>query len=109
MAVLTVVQVSLAGVNPAFAAAAGGGDQFSNDGSQKVHLKNTDAAARNVTFAAQAALGCPAGILHNVVINVPAGQERVVGPFDPARFNDANSRVNMTYDAVANLSVAILR
>jgi len=42
----------------------------------------------------------------DVEVAVPASEERFIGPFDPAAFNDANGRVVVTYDDEADLTVA---
>lgn len=104
MAALNLVKGGQAGAAPGLAAASAGGDSFPIiSRTQKFHFKNTDAAARNVTFVAQTK--CNEGVLHNVIVNVPAGTERIVDDIDPQFFGDANGRVQLTYDASANLTV----
>jgi hypothetical protein len=104
MAALNLVKPGVAGSAPGLVAANGGGDSFPIVGrAQKYHFKNTDAAARNITFVAQKK--CNQGVLHNVIVNVPAGQERLVDDIDPSFFDDGAGRVQLTYDAVANLTV----
>ena len=44
----------------------------------------------------------------DVEVAVPASDERFIGPFDPAAFNDANGRVVVTYDDEADVSVAAI-
>lgn len=110
MAVLTVNDVSLTGLTwtaaSLYVACAGGGDDFANDGKTYVHLKNTNAASRDVTFNSTA--NCDQGFDHNIVVTVAATTgEAMVGPFPMNRFLDANGRVNITYSAVTNLTIAV--
>lgn len=108
MAILSVSQPGAAGTNPSFAAASAGGDSFQNSGAgERLRVRNTDASSHTVTVVAQAAAGCPAGLTHNIAVAVPAGQERTIRGFDPARFNDVNNRVQLTYDAVTGVTVAV--
>src|SRR3990167_7912315 len=108
MAVLTVQQLTRAGITPTYAAAAGGGGSFPNDGQTFVQFKNTNAAARNVTIATQVTVDGKA--VADDVINVPLTTGDVmVGPFPPGIYNDVNGRVQLTYDAVTNLTVAVVR
>lgn len=107
MAVLSVVQAGQAPVASTLVAAAGGGDSFPNTGVERFRVRNADASSKTVTVVAQAAVGCPAGTLHNITITVPAGEERVITRLDPARFNDVNGRVNVTYSAVTSVTVGV--
>ena len=108
MAVLTVQQISRAGIDPALVAAAAGGDAFPNAGRAFLRVKNAHATvARTVTVASQLPAGAiPQGAAKaDVAVAVPALSERWIGPFDPASFNDANGRVVVTYDTEADLTV----
>lgn len=99
----------------AYAAAAGGGDTFapsSLDGKLLLHFKNTNAAARNVTINDVNSVA-PAGATAfnpDVVITVDATDEAFVELTNLERFKDAaTGLVSLTYDAVAGLTLAILR
>ncbi len=108
MAVLSVVNTA-PGVpaTTTLVAAAGGGDSFPNTGVEQFRVRNADASSKTVTFVAQNAVGCPAGVLHNIVLTVPAGAEQTVRNLDMARFNDANGRVQVTYSAVTSVTVGV--
>lgn len=109
MAVLAVQQIDRTGVTPALAAAAAGGDSFPNSGKTYFHAKNAHASAsRTLTFASQApAAAIPQGASKaDVQVVVPALTEKLVGPFDPAFWNDNNGRVVVTYSSEADLTVA---
>jgi len=108
MAVLTVQEVSRAGITPSYVAVAGGGDSFPNDGRTIVQFKNTNAAARNVTTVTQLTVDGKA--VADDVINVPATTgDKIIGPFPPSIYNDVNGRVQLTYDASTNLTVGVFR
>ena len=108
MAVLTVQQISRAGLDPSLDAASAGGDAFPNSGRVFLRVANANVgAARTVTVASQLPAGAlPQGASKaDLVVQVPADSERWIGPFDPAAFNDANARVVVNYDSEADLTV----
>lgn len=51
---------------------------------------------------------CNYGFDHDAVVAVPAGGERVIGPFPKARFNDASDKVLISYSGVTSVTVAVL-
>lgn len=104
MAVLTVQQVGQSGLAPVYVAAAAGGDQFANNGKTYFHVKNASASAITVTVDSIAP--CSQGFDHNLSVSVPAGGERIIGSFEPARFNNDTSLVSVTYSAVSTVTVA---
>jgi hypothetical protein len=108
VATLTAQDVSgTSSVTPTYTACDVAGDQVANDGKILLHFKNTNASARNVTIDSVTA--CNQGSDHNIVVNVPATTgDKMVGPFDAARFTNATGFLTWTYDAVTNLTVAVL-
>lgn len=111
MAILTKVQSVAAGVDPAFANAAGGGDSFKNTGAEKVIVQNTDGSAHTVTFDSPGTcnFGAAANAAHDVnAVNVPAGAFRMFGPFPPPQFNDGNDLVQISYSAATGMKVAVV-
>src|SRR5689334_14270500 len=108
MAVLARQSIVRTGLTPALAAAAAGGDSFLNEGKTYFRVANGHATvARTVTIASQLSAGAiPQGAASaNVAVVVPALGEKLIGPFDPAAFNDANGRVVVTYSTEADLTV----
>lgn len=111
MAVLAVLQIAAAGLDPgALNAAAAGGDSFANNGKTFLRVANGHAAnPRTVTFTSQLTAGAvpPGTAKTDLAVVVPAMSERWIGPFDQAAFNDpATGRVAVTYsDAAADLTV----
>lgn len=104
MAELTVQDISHAGLNTTYAAAAAGGDTFKNSGKEFIHIKNGHTASQDVT--ADSVAPCNQGFDHNVQVTVPNAEERMIGPFAPGRFG---AEVALTYSGVTSLTIAIIR
>lgn len=102
MALLTVQQIDLDGLTPAFVAAAAGGDTFANNGRSYVHVKNGGAGA--ITVTVDSVSNCNQGFDHNAGGSVAAGAEGLFGPFPSARFNTAGE-VSVTYSGVTTVTV----
>jgi len=105
MAQLSVQGISRDGLSPSFQAAGSGGDSFANDGKVFLHVKNGDTVNHVVTV--NAAKPCNYGTYHNLVVTVPAGEERIIGLFPTYRFNDDNENVQVSYDGVTSVTVAV--
>lgn len=101
MAAIAIQNSGLSGLKPIYSAATAGGDTFFNDGNTVLHVKNADATSKTVTI--NSVTQCSFGFDHDVVVAVPAGEERVIGPFSTSRFG-ANPEV--TYSAVTSVTVA---
>lgn len=107
MAVLSSQSIVRAGLSPAYASAAGGGDSFANTGKEFLHVKNDDASSKTVTIVTQSTVD---GLsVSDRTVTVPAGESRMIGPFQTAIYNDDNSRVNVTYSAVTSVTVAVFK
>ncbi|MHB0976893.1 MAG: hypothetical protein ACYC1U_06835 [Candidatus Aquicultorales bacterium] len=105
---LALQQLALAGLNPTFAAADVAGNTFTNTGGEFLVVKNGSGVSIDVTV--DSIKPCDQGVDHNAVVSVPAGQERWIGRFDPARFtNPATGKVSVTYSAVATVTVAAIK
>jgi hypothetical protein len=106
MAALNLTALTSAGASEALAAAAAGGDSFPLNQPINLAFKNAGAGPRTITVVAQNP--CNHGVLHNRVYTVPNDgitYRAVLTGTDLARFADAAGRVQLTYDAVAGLSV----
>lgn len=105
MATLSVTTVTTAGVvDPTPVAAAGGGDQFANNGKTILKVVNGSGGAITVTVASQRS--CDQGSTHNVTNSVGAGATELMGPFPTDRYSDANGYCQVTYSGVTSLTVA---
>jgi hypothetical protein len=111
MATLATQEIGLGGLAPAYAAAAGGGDAFTPDADTFLHVKNGSGGAITVTVATPGSLLGGALAVPDVAVSVPAGGERMIGPFPPSYFADsANSGLAaITYSGVTSLTIAVLR
>ena len=106
MADISAQTVDRTGLNPTFSNCAGGGDKFVNTGPEFLYVKNGDVASKTVTIAIQSQPDGQTVTPKSVVI--PAGEFRIIGPF-PSMYNDAQSKVNLTYSAVTSLQLAVLK
>ena len=107
MAALATQVPTPAGVAPSYAAAAAGGDTVEAGPDVVLHVK-AGATGVNVTVASPTP--CSQGSTHNLVVNVPANSDRMIGPLPAQRFAQASTgRVNVTYDQVATVTVAAIR
>lgn len=108
MAVLTVREPNIDGVNPGYVPAAGGGDEFTVDDDTVLSVRNGGGASINVTLVSTA--GAEPGIAPaNKVDAVPAGEERDIRIKPSSRFRNANGRCQVTYSAVTSVTVAVRR
>lgn len=96
------------GLTPTYAAADAAGNYFTNDGKTILHAKNTNAATRIITFVTPYIVGGVAVSDPTATIPATTG-DKLLGPFDPTVFNDSNGRVQMTFSAATNLTLAVVR
>lgn len=106
MAALTVQQITTAGIVPTLAAAAGGGDEFANNGKTFLRVKNDGVGSINVTVASQVSNPPPGTAAANIVVAVANGAEKMIGPFNQAAYNDTDGNVQVTYSGVTSVTVA---
>lgn len=111
MATLSVQAIQLSGTAVSYSAAAGGGDEFPNDGATKLHVKNGSGSSITVTIDSPNTcnFGLSANAAHDLTVTVPAGTDKFIGPFTADRFNDANGHVTFTYSAVTSVTVAAVK
>jgi hypothetical protein len=46
---------------------------------------------------------------HNPTVSITAGQEKIIGPFDPRYFTDSSGFLNLSYSAVTSVTVAVIQ
>lgn len=90
------------GTAPVEYAASAGGDTITNNkvGALSVRVRNASGAGIDVTVASPGK--CSQGGTHPLVVNVPAGATREIGPLEAKRFT---TNVALTYSAFANLFI----
>lgn len=114
MALMTVQDIVVAGLNPVYSAAANG-DTFADDGRGRtfLHVKNGGGGSINVTIPAQvASVNVPGyGSLAraDLVVAVAAGAERMIGPFAEIAFKNSSGLVTVNYSAVTSVTSAAIR
>jgi hypothetical protein len=106
MALLTVQKMALTGTTPTFGAVASS-DTFPNDGKTYLEVKNTSGTQDTVTVAAQST--CNQGVLHDSVTVVPITTgDKVIGPFEPTRFNNSSGQCTVTHTQTASVTCAVI-
>lgn len=73
------------------------GMKFLNPSPGRIFLiiKNIDATATTVVVEGQTA--CEVGVIHDIgAVSVANGKTELIGPFNPAYFNDSTGYVNLT-------------
>lgn len=94
------------GITPTFSAVTAD-DTFRNTGKEFLHIKNNGASSITVTIAAQKK--CNFGELHNEIITINAGSEKIIGAFDVAQFNDNYSKVHVNFSAITDVVAAVIQ
>ena len=107
MADITAQTISRDGLNPTYASAASGGDAFVNTGVEFIHIKNGDVSAKTLTIVTQATVDSQA--VADRTVSIPAGEERLVGPFPGSTYNDSDVKVQLTYSDVTSVTIAVLK
>jgi hypothetical protein len=96
------------GVTPTYNVTDVGGDKFSPGPRVFVHAKNTNAAVRIVTFATAGKLA--EFDVADMTATIPATTgDKILGPFPADIFAGTDGLVAMTYDAVTDLTIAVLQ
>jgi hypothetical protein len=106
MAILSAQTAPLSGLQPAYAAAAAGGDQAPVGEKLFLHVKNGDASAKTVTIATPGTVGDLAVADASQVI--PAAGNAVI-PLKSTYRDPATGRAAITYSAVTSVTVAVVQ
>lgn len=105
---LTVQTTAAAGITAAAAVAADAtGNYFTNTGREWVSFTNGSGSPITATVVTQNTynVSSAAYAIADLAIVVGASTTVLAGPFDRTLFNDANSRVQITYSGVTSLTV----
>lgn len=96
---LSVQQIARSGLEPAYSAANADGHSVVNDGKLTfVHVKNGSGSSINVTIATPGSVDGNA--IADKVVAVPAGEERIIGPFPTSWYNQSDGTVHVDFSAV---------
>lgn len=105
MAEITVQQISTSGLTEvAGTAATAAGDTVINNGRTYIEIVDGATTAPTVTIASQ--VDCNQGFTHDVVVAVPSGGAKLIGPFPPNRFNNTSGQIEVTYDDDTSVTIA---
>ena len=102
---LAVQTIADEGITPAFTAAPVDGHSVPGDGDVWLEVKNTSGSPINVTVQTGGTLmGEP---VTDKVIAIPATTgDKIIGPFPPALYNQADGLVYVDFASVTNLTIA---
>lgn len=107
MALLSTQQITAQGAAITLQAAAGGGDAAYPDDRSFFWIKNGGGAPINVTLVVP---GTTYGQANpDVVVAVPNGGERMIGPLNAQLADPSDGQVDITYSAVTSVTVALVR
>ncbi len=107
MATLGYTQPTIAGTNPGFASATGGGDKVAPSDRGYLHVRNAGDSPVTVTIAT------PGNDKYgqarpDIPVTVPAGADRVIGPFPADLADPSDGLVAVTYSGVTSVTVAAI-
>jgi hypothetical protein len=116
MATLTVDSAVPAGVNPlgtgttplGVAADVGLADEFANTGKELLVIDNV-AGIVPCVVSIESSVTVDGQAVADRVVTVPTGEVMVIGPFNPGIYNDADGLVQISYDQVTDVYVAVLQ
>lgn len=109
MALLTLQKPAAPATALTYAAASGGGDTFKNTGAVALHVKNGGVGSITVTVSAPSP--CSFGVVnvvHASVTVIPAGEDRLIGPFPTDQHNNMSGVATATYTGVTTVTVALV-
>lgn len=109
MANITITEATLDGVNITTQSCESGGDYFVNDGKTIIYIYNASGSDVTVTF--DAPNQCSQGFQHDNAVVIPGSGTvyKYIGTFPQTRFNDSNSRVNITYSSATSVVIGALK
>lgn len=108
MATLTVQDMDASGLEPSYDAADAAGDEFEWEQHAFLHVKNGDGSPHTVTVAEQRTVDIPGYTQADLEVTVPAGEERMIGPFSRQAYQDSDGMVQVSYDAVTDVTLAAI-
>lgn len=96
---------TIAGVTPTYHPAAAG-DQVPADDRTTILVRNASAGAVTATVVTPGVLAT--GPYPDLTVSVPAGGERLIGPFSRSIFGNADGAADITWSATASVTYAVL-
>ncbi len=98
-----------AGLTPTYTGSLSTGSnyQFLNDGRTYIHIINGGGSPDTVTVVSQAIEDGLA--VADLAVVVPAGEERVLGPFNTRIYNDASGLLNFGHSFITSVTQGVYR
>lgn len=107
MATLAIQAIARAGVIPAYAAAAGGGDRFLPGPRTFVHIKNGGGGSITATVTTTRTDSYGNAVTDNAIA-VGAGAEKMIGPFPAEAYGAvADGLADIAYTGVTTVTVGV--
>lgn len=109
MAELDPQSIDRSGLSATYDSADGSGDTFDNSGKPKlIHVKNGDTSDHTVTVTSYYD-DPPAGTgKEDVSVTIGNGDDEFIGPFPKRGYNNTSGQVEISYDAVTSVTIAVL-
>lgn len=109
MATLAVQSLKRTGLNPSYAAASAGGDKFAPSRETFLHVKNGGGGSITATITTPRE-AFPDVAVADVAVAVPAGGERMIGPFPAEHFAAASDGLaDISWSGVTSVTVAAVQ
>lgn len=106
MAELTKQQATRAGTVLTYGNADVAGDAFENDGTQAVIIVNGGGTPVVVTIETPATVDDLA--VADRTVTIAQGATKIIGPFTRSVYNDGDGKVQITYDGVDGVEIAVI-
>ena len=89
------------------AAVAGDGHYFVNTGKEFIHIKNAHTSPVTVTIDTPGTVDGHA--IGNLSVEITNAEERLIGPFPAALYENANGQVVFTFDVITATTLAVVK
>lgn len=110
MSLRTPTVVDRNGVDLAGTAADVAGDTWANSGQEFVVIKNGSGAGITVTLNIRpTAIDGTLGTVTDPTVAIAAGATRIIGPFPPGLYNDAQGLAQVLYSAVTTVTMTVIK
>jgi len=105
--ILSVQDIARSGLEPSYEAANADGESVANNGRVFVHVKNGSGSSVTVTIQTPGTVDGLA--VADRTVAIPAAEERMIGVFPPADYNQSDDAVYVDFSAVTTVTVAAIR
>lgn len=107
MATITADAIGLTGTEPTYNNADAGGDKFTPTERTFLHVKNGSAGSITATITTVTTVIGQA--VADVAVAIPAGEERLIGPFPRNHFAGSDGLADVAWSATASVTFAVVR